>query len=104
MQEELQRRGLSLPSTSFPEQSSLLVIIEVLKLLFLIMITPVLVWRVPDDRIEKPNLAEEDGDEKRGPRGVGGRRQYEGDPRGHREHRGGEVVDPEVFRVPVHKS
>ena len=61
-QEELQRRGLSLPSTSFPEQSSLLVIIEVLKLLFLIMIAPVLVRRVPDDRIEKPNLAEEDGD------------------------------------------
>ena len=104
MQEELQRRGLSLPSTSFPEQSSLLVIIEVLKLLSLIMITPVLVWRVPDDRIEKPNLAEEDGDQQRGPRGVGGRRQDEGDPRGHREHGGGEVVDPEVFRIAVHKS
>ena len=97
MQEELQRPGLSLPGTNSPEQSSLLVIIEVLKLLFLIMITPVLVWRVPDDRIEKPNLAEEDGDQQRGPRGVGGRRQYEGDPRGHREHRSGQVVDPEVF-------
>ena len=61
-QEELQRQGQSSPDTNFLEQSSLLVIIEVLKLLFLIMITPVLVWRVPDDRIEKPNLAEEDGD------------------------------------------
>ena len=93
----LQRQGQSSPDTNSPEQSSLLVIIEVLKLLFLIMITPVLVWRVPDDRIEKSDLAEEDGDKKRGPRGVGGWRQYEGDPRGHREHGGGEVVDPEVF-------
>ena len=101
MQEELQRRGQSLPDTNSPEQSSLLVIIGALKIY---LITSVLVWRVPDDRIEKPNLAEEDGDQQRGPRGVGGWRQYEGDPRGHREHRGGQVVDPEVFRVPVHKS
>ena len=78
-----------------------MVIIGALKIL---LITSVLVWRVPDDRIEKPNLAEKDGDEERGPRGVGGWWQYEGDPRGHREHRGGQVVDPEVFRVPVHKG
>ena len=63
--------------------------------------TPVLVRRVPDYSIEQPNLTEKDGDEKGSTRGVGGGGEEEGDPRGHREHGGGQVVHPHVLRVQV---
>ena len=43
------------------------------------------------------HLAEEHGDQEGGASGVGGGRQEEGDPGGHREHRGRDEVDVDVF-------
>ena len=56
-------------------------------------LTSVLIWRVCDDSIEDPYLAEEDGDEEGGAGGVGGRRDQEGEPGGDGEHGGGQEVD-----------
>ena len=45
------------------------------------------------------HLAEEHRDQEGGAGGVGGGRQEEGDPGGHREHRGGDEVDKDVLVV-----
>ena len=52
---------------------------------------------MPDHSIKDADLAEKHGDEEGGASGVGGGRQEEGDPRGHREHRGRDEVDVDVF-------